>query len=235
MKKILILITMKEEARGLLSSFDFTPKNLLNTPLPHHSYIANYQGHEIYLVTGSEYPDLPGVSVVGTDIAGILAHEALRSLAPDFVINAGTAGGRFQEGSQIGDVFLASSVAFHDRLLSLPNYQVKSTSYQKTPETFLEMAQKLSIKTGAVSTGNSFDLLESDNKKMMELGTKAKEMEAAAIAWVCDFFKIPFICLKAITDHIDKEHGGEQFFQNFDLACKNLTKDLSAVVKFILK
>ena len=39
-----------------------------------------------------------------------------------------------------------------------------------------------------------------------------KEMEAAAIAWVCGLFGTPFFCVKAVTDIVD---GGRPSHEEF--------------------
>ena len=35
-----------------------------------------------------------------------------------------------------------------------------------------------------------------------------KDMEAAAIAWVADFNKVPFLALKIVTDIVDGDRSG---------------------------
>lgn len=61
----------------------------------------------------------------------------------------------------------------------------------------------LNLKLGVVSSGNSLDYTDKDMETMGQYKVAVKEMEAASIAWVCDMYKTPFICVKAITDIVD--------------------------------
>ena len=70
---------------------------------------------------------------------------------------------------------------------------------------------------------------------MMEQGVAVKEMEAAAIAWVCRLFgDTPMFCIKAITDIVD---GGrltqEEFVENFTAAAAALQRMLPQVLDFV--
>ena len=61
-----------------------------------------------------------------------------------------------------------------------------------------------------------------------------KEMEAAGIAWVAEFSKVPFFALKVITDIVD---GGrpthEEFLANLGIAAVKLQEKLPLVVEFV--
>lgn len=61
-----------------------------------------------------------------------------------------------------------------------------------------------------------------------------KEMEAAGIAWVAEFNKVPFFALKVITDIVD---GGrpthEEFMANLGIAAVKLQEQLLKVVEFV--
>ncbi|KAK2981543.1 hypothetical protein RJ640_024856, partial [Escallonia rubra] len=63
-----------------------------------------------------------GVNSVGTVSASLVTYASIQALQPDLIINAGTAGGFKAKGACIGDVFLASDVAFHDRRIPIPDY-----------------------------------------------------------------------------------------------------------------
>ena len=61
-----------------------------------------------------------------------------------------------------------------------------------------------------------------------------KEMEAAAIAWVCKQLDVPFLALKAITDVVDDpgtEHTEAQFYSNLKVASARLQEKLTAVLE----
>ncbi|KAK3010542.1 hypothetical protein RJ639_011445 [Escallonia herrerae] len=61
-----------------------------------------------------------GVNSVGTVSASLVTYASIQALQPDLIINAGTAGGFKAKGACIGDAFLASDVAFHDRRIPIP-------------------------------------------------------------------------------------------------------------------
>lgn len=69
---------------------------------------------------------------------------------------------------------------------------------------------------------------------MKENGASVKEMEAAAIAWVAQQFKVPFFAIKVITDIVD---GGrpthEEFLGNLHSAAQSLQRELPRIIKFI--
>ena len=56
-----------------------------------------------------------GVDNCGTVPAALATFLALERTKPDLLINAGTAGGFARMGGKIGDVYLTSAVANHDR------------------------------------------------------------------------------------------------------------------------
>lgn len=62
----------------------------------------------------------------------------------------------------------------------------------------------LGIKSGIVSSGNSLDFTDKCMEIMSENNVGVKEMEGAGIAWVvCQLYRKPMFCIKAITDIVD--------------------------------
>ncbi len=61
-----------------------------------------------------------GVDNVGTVPAAVTAYLAVHEFKPDLVISVGTAGGFKSKGAAIGDVFLATAFANHDRRIPIP-------------------------------------------------------------------------------------------------------------------
>lgn len=61
-----------------------------------------------------------GVDNVGTVPAAVTAYLAVHEFKPDLVISVGTAGGFKARGAAIGDVFLATAFANHDRRIPIP-------------------------------------------------------------------------------------------------------------------
>ncbi len=57
---------------------------------------------------------------VGTVPAAVTAYLAVHEFKPDLVISVGTAGGFKAKAAAIGDVFLATAFANHDRRIPIP-------------------------------------------------------------------------------------------------------------------
>ena len=69
------------------------------------------------------------------------------------------------------------------------------------------LAAAAGLKQGVVSTSDSLDCTPTDMELMMAEGAVVKEMECAAVAWVCEKLRVPFAALKAITDIVDGERS----------------------------
>ena len=182
------------------------------------------------------------VDSIGTLSAGILTQELLRQYRPQLLINAGTAGGFHAQGGAIGDVYLGQSpVVFHDRRIALPGNYPRYGEGHRNVLFDPHVAKSLGLKSGIVSSGDSLDCTPEDMKHLVRLGASVKEMEAAAIARVCEAHNTPLILLKAITDIVDHhpELEGvsteEQFLKNYDLAVTNLTEKLSLLLEYYSK
>lgn len=81
----------------------------------------------------------------------------------------------------------------------------------------------LGLEGGCVTTGNCLGWVQEDMDVMTEHAAVAKEMEGAAIGWVCDMFSVPFFCVKAITDIVDGDRPShEEFLENLASAAKAL-------------
>ncbi|KAK4491434.1 hypothetical protein RD792_002183, partial [Penstemon davidsonii] len=176
---------------------------------------------------------LSGVDSVGTVPASLVTYASLQALQPDLIINAGTSGGFKEKGACIGDVYLASDVAFHDRRIPIPVfdlYGVGSRQAFSTPN----LAKELNLKVGKLSTGDSLDMIPQDEAAMLANEATVKDMEGAAIAYVADLLKVPVIFLKAVTDIVDGDKPtAEEFLQNLAAVTLALDQAATQVVNFI--
>jgi nucleoside phosphorylase len=88
-----------------------------------------------------------------------------------------------------------------------------------------------------VTTGDSLDATPGDLQRMASLGASVKEMEAAAIASVCEAHGVPVILLKAVTDLVDVELEAEgnstqeQFLKNYTHSIERLTDALEHLLR----
>lgn len=59
-------------------------------------------------------------------------------------------------------------------------------------------------------------------------------MEAGAIAWVADLWKIPMFCIKSITDMVDTDSPSvEEFQSNLESASRSLQSIVPRVLDFV--
>ena len=139
--------------------------------------------------------------LIGCEAAALTTAVAIQRLKPDLVISSGTCGGWKRKGAEVGQVYIANGAMFHDRRVpgdnawdtqGLGNYPVWEGSYR--------LAEKLQMPMGKVTTGSSFDLLPIEEQYIDANGGELKEMEGAAVAFVCSMYHIPVMLVKAVTN-----------------------------------
>jgi 5'-methylthioadenosine nucleosidase len=60
-------------------------------------------------------------------------------------------------------------------------------------------------------------------------------MEAASIAWVAEYSKTPFVCIKVVTDIVDGERPThEEFLENLSTAAKSLQEVVPKIIDFMM-
>ena len=60
-------------------------------------------------------------------------------------------------------------------------------------------------------------------------------MEAAAIAWVAENFRVPFVALKVVTDIVDGDKPTEiEFFENLGAAAIKLQASIPKVIEYVV-
>lgn len=103
------------EHLGLQAATDFFPSTV-----PFQAFTGTHGDATVTVVTnGKDNVYSTGVDNCGTVPAALATFLALEKITPDLLINAGTAGGFARMGGQIGDVYLTSAVAHHDRYVSV--------------------------------------------------------------------------------------------------------------------
>mmetsp|Transcript_7121 Transcript_7121/g.11732 ORF Transcript_7121/g.11732 Transcript_7121/m.11732 type:complete len:255 (-) Transcript_7121:96-860(-) len=233
-------MTKKEEAEPFiqkhqLQRFESVPWNPL---LPIVGYSGKIHDLECFLVwAGSD--NRYKVNNVATTASAVSAYASIAALQPDVVISAGTAGGFSSRGAQIGDVYVSSKCIYHHRRIpddiedehEFGDYGLGN--FRSPP--LGKLAKRAGLKVGVVSTSDSLDYTMQDLQVMHGEGASVKEMEAAAIAWVCHSLKTPFFALKSITDIVDDEErtSQEEFYENLAMASRNLQTKLSLVLSLI--
>ncbi|KAH9657312.1 PNP UDP 1 domain-containing protein [Citrus sinensis] len=176
---------------------------------------------------------LSEVDSVGTISASLVTYASIQALKPDLIINAGTAGGFKAKGASIGDVFLISDVAFHDRRIPIPVFDLYGVGQRQAFST-PNLLRELNLKVCKLSTGDSLDMSSQDETSITANDATIKDMEGAAVAYVADLFKVPALFVKAVTDLVDGDKPtAEEFMQNLVAVTAALEQSVSQVIDFI--
>ncbi|XP_058091043.1 5'-methylthioadenosine/S-adenosylhomocysteine nucleosidase-like [Magnolia sinica] len=231
---ILIIIAMQTEALPVVNRFHLSedPDDVFPKGVPWVRYHGIYKDLHINLIWPGK-DSLLGVDNVGTVSASLVTYASVLALKPDLIINAGTAGGFKAKGACIGDAFLASDVAFHDRRIPIPVFDLYGIGARKVfcPS---NMLKELNLKVGKLSTGDSLDMSPHDEASILANDTSIKDMEGAAVAYVADLLSVPAIFIKAVTDVVDGDKPtAEEFLQNLVTVTAALDHAIVQVVDFI--
>lgn len=138
---VLVVIAMEAEAQPFVDHLQLQPisTSFFPSPAPFHAFRGNHGDCTVTLVTnGKDTVYETGVDQVGTIPAALATYLALQQLQgtvaattttttqtvapPELVINAGTCGGFRRKGAAIGDVYVTTAVAHHDRRIPIPEF-----------------------------------------------------------------------------------------------------------------
>ncbi|XP_024545373.1 5'-methylthioadenosine/S-adenosylhomocysteine nucleosidase 2 isoform X2 [Selaginella moellendorffii] len=178
-QRVLLVIAMHAEAMPIVDVLKLTQADSAIFPkgVPWIRYTGSLEGlFDIDVVVPGKCP-IFGVDNVGTVPLALATFAAIQALQPDLVINAGTAGGFKAKGACVGDVFLATQVAYHDRRIPIPifdTYGIATTKCTPVPN----MIAALGFKEGNLSTGNSLDMTQQDEQLIKSNDASIKDMEA---------------------------------------------------------
>mmetsp|Transcript_43100 Transcript_43100/g.85555 ORF Transcript_43100/g.85555 Transcript_43100/m.85555 type:complete len:249 (+) Transcript_43100:54-800(+) len=230
---VLILIAMEAEAKPLLDSLQLAKVNSKVPFAPFHIFSGDYKGTNVTLVTNGKDARF-NVDNVGTTSGALSAFYAINEVKPDLVINAGTAGGFKRVGAAIGDAFITTTCAHHDRRIPIPGFtEYGIGNHSSVP--CKNLVETLGFKSGPCTTSNSLDHCDMDDKLMLENGASVKDMEAAAIAYVAELASVPFFGLKVVTDIVDGDRPTqEEFFENLAAASASLQEKIPKVLDFVV-
>ena len=232
---ICYILAMKQEAEPFITHYDVKKIEGAFAPLPCLLYQKQITD-EVTLsvvVNGQQH----GSSLIGCEAATLTTLKAIELLKPDLVVNSGTCGAFKENGADIGDVYIANAVMFHDRRVpgddewgtqALGNYRLWQRS-----ET---IARALGFNVGKVTTGSSLDMQPCDLEVIKENGGELKEMEAAAVAFVCSLYDTPCMIVKSVTDLVDTGADTlEVFHKNLAFASEQLCKANVKIIDYLIR
>lgn len=85
-----------------------------------------------------------------------------------------------------------------------------------------------------MSTGNSLDFAEEDMVAMLEGEAAVKDMEGAAVAYVCRLYDTPMLAIKSVTDIVDGDKPAqEEFLENLHKSSAALQEAIANTVDFL--
>lgn len=237
-ERVVLIVAMEQEADPFIRQHGL--QEMKPSPFMAGMQMVCYGGRihtmEVFLVwTGRD--QRYKVNNVATTAASVATYASIQALRPDLVLSAGTAGGFAALGACVGDVYLSTKCVFHNRRIPLGSGDSKYEEYGfghfRSPSLPL-LAAAAGLKQGVVSTSDSLDHSPIDLELMRGEGAAVKEMEAAAVAWVCQQIQVPFVAVKSITDIVDgTETVDDEFYANLKTASEALQGKLSHILELL--
>lgn len=175
--------------------------------------------------------------LVFSDVGTINATQTLMTVLAEFpkinhVINLGTSGS-VNENIFPGDIVIGKRVQFLDVDLTKFGYDLNQFPRSKkqfitneflNEKVYLHYEKKSRVFIDCIGTSNSFISLDNKDKFKEIAYCAATDMEAAALALICDNLKIEFNTIKVITDSIFlNENSHIQFKENLEKAKFEIT------------
>lgn len=222
---VVLMYAMQAEAEPLLAHCKSTEIPLPGPAwLPFRLFRCDYAAGQFHaLISGVDTRF--DVDNIGLEAATLMAYIAIEKLRPALMISCGTAGGFSALGAQIGTVYLSDTFLFHDRHVPLPGFDRSALSKTQTYDA-TALAQRLGLARVTVSSGSSLQRSAADIAVMQAHEVHAKEMEVAALAWVCQLAGVPLLAIKSVTNLLDHDASSEeQFAQNFPVAVDALARE----------
>lgn len=231
MKSICYIFAMAAEARPMIERMGLTERPGVFAPLPCKLYEGKVRETTINVVINGRVHDR---DLVGCEPAAVTTLKAIETLHPDLVISIGTCGAWQRKGARVGEVYIANGVMFHDRRVPGDNaWHTQGLGNYPLWEGSEALAKELHLPMGKITTGSSFDITPEDERMIEENGGELKEMEGAAVAFVCHMMGVPCMLLKAVTNLRDVKED-----ENMDIFLDNLrqaTEKLVAVNEMIIE
>jgi len=232
LETVALIYAMHAEAAPLLARLGASPlPSEAGLPLQRSRAVLNGR-LEVILCENGVDPRF-GRDYIGTEAATLNARETLRVFSPSLVLSVGTAGGLAAKGATLADVYLCDRFFYHDHRIPLPGWEEMGRGGLLAGNA-RQLAEKLGLKTGAVSSGNSLDFTADDLERIEHCGASVKEMEATAAAWVCSLSNTPFLALKSVTNLVHPAKRSEKEFEkNFDRAVTSLTQATHRFLEYL--
>lgn len=216
MKKIAVIGAMPSELADIrlmlgeaeikrISGFDF--------------YINEYKGNKIINACC-------GIAKVN---AALCTQVMIDNFSPDYVINAGVAGG-MNTAVKVCDIVISTEVLPHDLdphfLADYPPYCAVFKADDKIMNTAEKVCDEFSVNSfrGRIVSGEQFISDSAVKAAILEkFAPHAVDMESAAVGHCCFLNEMPFASIRCISDNADDE--GAMSFDEFEkIAAKRVAE-----------
>ena len=165
-------------------------------------------------VTG-EYAGVTVVAViggVGKVNGAITAQELIQEFGVEKIIFTGLAGG-LDPSVKIGDVVIGAEILHHDldmEIMVNDQFPGMPTDYFRGDPELLALCKGLgqNLKFGRIVTGETFITSKERDGIIEKFHPQCVDMESAAVAQVCWFFRVPLLVIRALSDNADEEVEG---------------------------
>ena len=230
--RICYVVAMVAEAKPFIERYGIQLVEDFFSPLPCQLYEGEVNGATLNVVLNGQQQ---GSDLIGCEAASVATLSAIQRLHPDIVVNSGTCGAFKKNGADIAQVFIGSGVMFHDRRVPGDNtWGTQSLGNYPVWEGSQELAKALGMKTGKVTTGSSLDMQPCDLEIIQKNGGELKDMEGAAVGFVCSLFNVPILYVKSVTDLCDSgAETFEEFSRNLGKACEALRHINEQVIDYL--
>lgn len=232
MKTICYIVAMVAEAQPFIDRYRINKVDDFFAPLPCQLYMGEVNGTRLCVVLNGQ---MNGSDLVGCEAASIATMAAIQKLNPDIIVNSGTCGAFRKKGAGIAEVFIGNKAMFHDRRVpGDDNWHTQSIGNYTVWPGSNALATALGMKMGKVTTGSSLDMQPCDLEVIETNGGELKDMEGAAIAFVCSLFSKPVLFVKSVTDLCDSGvETYEEFSHNLGRACESLKVANEQVIDYL--
>lgn len=230
--KLVYIVAMEEEATPFIQHYGVEEVKDFFKPLPCKLFKKEIGSNELYVVLNGK---VHGTNLIGCESAAVATLTTIYKLEPDLIVNSGTCGAFKENGAEIGKVYIGNGAMFHDRRVlgddefftqTLGNYSVWDKSK--------DVADALGLSMGKITTGSSLDMQDCDLEIIKTGQGELKDMEGAAVAFVCSLMKTPVMFVKSVTDLCDSSaETYEEFKKNLNMASEALKDANIKVIDYI--
>ena len=199
--KIGLLIAIERELAAFLQSGE---ERTEETAAGRTVYKARMEGHDVYAVRS-------GCGEIDAAAATMLL---IVKYGCEVILNFGVTGA-LEKDLKVEDLFVAEKACYYDFDLSALE-GLKKGQYEEYPDEFIPLDRELvklaeervpGIRRTAVASADKFVVDQAEKLRLREMGCGICDMEAAAIARVCERSGVKCLSIKCISDTFDGDGG----------------------------